>query len=117
MSKQDKEEDYILHWQAPKTEKPEFRLYYDEQGNVITYSCEKLEGNYIVIDALTFAEARPDARVIKGKLVRANSSAVVSKLKPNSKEGVVCAAEDVSILVASKSRIKKQKWKLETYEL
>lgn len=117
MSEQEQQEEYILFWEAPKIEAPEFRLYYDEKGHVITYTCEKLEGDYIVIDAQTFAEGRPDARVIDGKLVRANSSAVVSKLKPNKKEGIMCALEDVSIIVDTKSKVKKQKWKLETYEL
>lgn len=113
----EQQEEYILIWEAPKIEPPEFRLYYDNKGNVITYTCEKLEGDYIVIDAQTFAEGRPDAKVVNGKLVRANSGSVVSKLVPNKKEGVVCAAEDISILVSSKSKVKKQKWKLETYEL
>lgn len=117
MSSQDHQEDYILQWQAPKNEKPEFRLYYDEQGYVITYTCEKLDGDYIVIDAQTFAEARPDNRVVKGKLVRTSSGSVVSKLKPSKKEGISCAKEDVSIITDTKSKIKKQRWKLETYEL
>jgi hypothetical protein len=50
------QEEYILTWEAPKIEPPEFRLYYDEKGNVICYTCEKLEGNYVIIDAQTFAE-------------------------------------------------------------
>lgn len=111
------QEEYILYWEAPKIEPPEFRLYYDEKGYVITYTCEKLEGDYIVIDAQTFAESRPDARIIDGKLVRINTGSVVSKLIPNKKEGITCAIEDVSIIVDTKSKIKKQRWKLETYEL
>lgn len=110
-------EEYILIWEAPKIEKPEFRLYYDSKGQVVCYTCEKLEGDYIVIDALTYAEARPDVRVLDGRLVRVNSNSVVSKLIPNSKEGTSCAKEDVSVIVSSKDKVKKQKWKLETYEL
>lgn len=113
----DNNEEYILVWEAPKIEKPEFRLYYDDKGKVITYTCEKPEGNYIVIDAQTYAEARPDIRVLDGKLVKINSNSVVSKLIPNNKEGVNCAKEDVSIIVKTKDKVKKQKWKLETYEL
>jgi hypothetical protein len=44
-------DDVVIVWEAPKIIAPEFRLYYDDKGNVICYSCEKLEGNYIVIDA------------------------------------------------------------------
>ena len=28
----------------------EYRLYYDSKGCIISYTCEKLAGNYIVID-------------------------------------------------------------------
>jgi len=117
MSEQEEQEDYILVWESPKLKDPEFRLYYDDKGYVVSYSCEELEGDYVIIDAQTFAEARPDVRVVNGKVVKVNAGAVVSKLLPCKKEGVVCAAEDISILVSSKSKIKKQKWKLETYEL
>ena len=110
-------EEYILIWEAPKIEKPEFRLYYDDKGQVISYTCEKLEGNYVVIDALTYAEARPDLRVIDGKLIKTSLNAVVSKLVPDS-EGTLCAKEDVSILIkTNKSKVKTQRWKLKTYEL
>jgi len=112
----DKTTEYILIREAPKIEKPEFRLYYDEKGYVVCYSCEKLEGNYIVIDALTYAEARPDVRVLDGKLIRVSSNSVVSKLVP-SNEGVLCAKDDVSLLVQDTDAVETQKWKLKTYEL
>ena len=80
------DEEYILIWEAPKIEKPEFRLYYDDKGKVVTYTCEKLEGNYLLIDAQTYAEGRPDVRVLDGKIIRISANAVVSKLVPN-KEG------------------------------
>lgn len=110
-------EEYIFVWEAPKIEKPEFRLYYDDKGHVICYTCEKLEGDYILIDALTFAEARPDVRVLDGRLVRVSSNTVVSKLVPNNNEGRLCAKEDVSLLVSEKDDVEKQWWKLQTYEL
>jgi hypothetical protein len=110
-------EEYILIWEAPKIVKPEFRLYYDDKGHVVCYTCEKLEGNYIVIDNTTYAEGRPDVRVVDGRLVRISSNAVVSKLVPDKKEGQSCAKDDVSIILSSKDKVKKQKWKLVTYEL
>lgn len=106
------EEEYVITWEAPIIEKPEFRLYYDDKGQVVTYTCEKLEGNYIVIDALMFAEARPDVRVVAGKVVRAGSGAVISRLYPD-KTGVLCEAEDVSIITETDG----QYWKLKTVSL
>jgi len=105
-------DDVIVIWDSPVVDKPEFRLYYDEKGHVITYTCEKLEGDYIVIDRLTFAEARPDVRVINGELVRNKSGSVVSRLYKDT-EGTLCEYEDVSIIAESDG----QYWKLKTYEL
>ena len=110
------QEDYVIIWEAPKLEPPEFRLYYDEKGKVVCYSGDKsLEGNYIVIDAMTFAEARPDVRVIDGKISRVKAEAVVHKLMTNETEGISCSVDDISIIVEeSEPHVK---WKLKTYEL
>ena len=105
-------EEYVIVWEAPEIIAPEFRLYYDDKGYLICYTCEKLEGNYIVIDALTFAEGRPDIRVADGRLVKASSGAVVSRLYPST-EGALCEVEDISILTETNG----QYWKLKTYEL
>lgn len=113
---EEQQEDYIVIFEAPKIVPPEFRLYYDDHGKVLFYTCEKPEGQYIVIDAMTFAEARPDVRVIEGKLSRVSSAMIVSKLMP-SQEGRMCAEEDLSVLVDSKEKIAKKYWKLKTYEL
>jgi len=107
--------DYIV-FEAPKLVAPEFRLYYDENGNVITYTCDKLEGNYIIIDRQTFIEARSDVRVIDGKIKRMNPSLVICKLKPDKYEGVACSEEDISIIVPYGAN-NLQLWKLTTYEL
>lgn len=108
---------YITLFEAPKIEVPEFRLYYDDAGKVVCYTSEKLDGNYIVIDARTYAEGRPDLRVIHGKISTVNPNFIVCKLMPNSNEGVLCAEEDISIIVAPNTKLKTTKWKLETYEL
>jgi hypothetical protein len=108
----DNTEEYVITWEAPIIEKPEFRLYYDDKGNVVTYTCEKLDGDYIVIDTLTFAEARPDVRVVDGKLIRAGSGAVISRLYPNV-TGILCEAEDVSIITEADG----QYWKLSTINI
>jgi hypothetical protein len=110
-------EDSFIIWEAPKIIPPEFRLYYDDQGKVITYTCEKIEGNYVVIDSITFAQARPDIRIVNGKLSTINSSLVVTRLTPNTTEGVKCAKEDISIIVPNDYTGETIKWKLNIYEL
>lgn len=110
------DEDVIIFWEAPKIIPPEFRLYYEEDtGKVICYTCEKLEGKYLVIDALTYAQARPDIRIINGKISTVQNHCVVSKLMPNTEEGQPCESEDVSVVALDTNNI--VKWKLNTYEL
>ena len=108
----DDTEEYVITWEAPVIEKPEFRLYYNETGHVVTYTCEKIEGDYIVIDSLTFAEARPDVRVVDGRLVRADNGAVISRLFP-SDNGILCEVEDVSVI----TEVHGVYWKLKTVSL
>ncbi len=107
-------EEVIVLWEAPKIIPPEFRLYYDDKGAVVCYTCQQLEGNYIIIDALTFAAARPDVRVIDGKISTVNTNAVVYKLMPNN-DGTKCSNDDVSIVVDSDQD--GTHWKLNIYEL
>jgi hypothetical protein len=111
-----KEEDYIVIWEAPKIVPPEFRLYYDDKGSVVCYTTEKKEGNYIVIDALTFAAARPDVRVIDGKISTVTPNAIVMKLQP-AEEGQSCYNQNVSIVVDDSFDGPVTKWKINLYEL
>jgi hypothetical protein len=106
------QDEFIVIWESHKVDKPEFRLYYDDKGFVIGYTCEEAEGNYIVVDALTFAEARPDVRVVDGKLIKHQSGSVVSRLYKDV-DGALCEIEDVSIITESDG----QYWKLKTHEL
>jgi len=108
------QEETVIIWEAPKIVPPEFRLYYDDKGHVVTYTCEKLEGKYIVIDALTFAQARQDVRVVDGKLSTVQAAMVIAKLTPSDTDGMPCAKEDMSILVDDADA---QKWNLKIYEL
>jgi hypothetical protein len=118
MNTENDQEEYVILWEQPKLEPPEFRLYYDERGDVICYTGDKsITGNYIVIDTLTFAQARPDVRVVDGKISTVAPNAVVHKLMPSKDKGVDCHPEDISILVDKKDYDKTQKWKLTTYEL
>jgi len=107
----------IVIWEPKPLPKIEFRLYYDDKGKVVCYTCEKLEGNYIVIDAQTYAIGRPDVRVVDGKISTVAPSAIVTKLMIDETTGTECAYEDVSIIVDSSYSGKKQKWKLDIHEL
>jgi hypothetical protein len=90
----------------------EFRLYYDDTGKVICYTCEQLPGdNYIVIDTQTYAEGRPDLRIVNGEIRRASDFVVVSKLVESS-TGIECNYDDVCIIDDTGGK----KWKTETYE-
>ena len=106
------DEEYVIVWEAPEIVKPEFRLYYDERGNVLFYTCEKPEGDYIVIDTQTFAEARPDIKVVDGKIVRGGASTISSRLHLAT-DGTLCEAEDVSVITEADG----QYWKLVTINI
>jgi len=108
-------DEMIVIWEAPQIQPPEFRLYYDDTGKVVCYTCEKLPGNFIVVDAQTFAQARPDVRVIDGKISTVNPNAIISKLMPNT-VGQKCAKEDISIVVDDSYSGDVTHWKLQTYE-
>lgn len=117
MSEIDEQEEWIILFEAPKIIPPEFRLYYDETtGKVLFYTCDKPEGAYITIDRQTFVEARQDIRVIDGKISRVKPHQIIAKIMPDS-SGTKCAAEDISIVLSKKDKIKSQYWKLHLYEL
>ena len=113
---QKNEEGYIVLFEAPEIKTPEFRLYYDEKGKVVCYTCEKIAGNFIVVDASTFAQARPDVRVVDGKITTVSANAVVSKLMPCD-SGKECAKQDITIVVNKEFKGEVQNWKMVTYEL
>jgi hypothetical protein len=108
-------DDSIFVWNAPIIEKSELRLYYDEQGCVICYSGQQLEGNYVIVDDQTFAEGRYDLRVFDGKLIKNSTHATIVRLTP-SISGTLCATEDLSVIVSDQDEVEKQYWKLTVYE-
>lgn len=78
----------------------EFRLYHDN-GKFRCYSCEVLDGEYIVIDAETYAAGNPFVKVVNGAIEPLTSESNFRKLT-KSKTGIKCPVEDISI-VADKS--------------
>lgn len=117
MDQNNSNEEFIVIFEAPKIIPPEFRLYYDkETGKVVTYTCQNLEGDYIVIDAQTYAQARPDVIVRDGKITTAKDHAVFSKLMPSEK-GLTCVKEDISIIAPESYSGVTTNWEMVTYEL
>jgi len=112
----DNTDENLFVWTAPKIDKPEFRLYYDDLGAVICYTCEKPEGNYVVVDAQTFAESRHDVRVIDNRVIKDSPNATIIRYTP-SDSGTLCAAEDLSVIVTKDDAVEKKYWKLVIYEL
>ena len=100
----------------PKLPVPlEFRLYYRDDGSIITYSCEELEGNYIVVDAETFAMGRQDIRVIDSKIQVIEPTFIVTKLI-EAADGISCAAEDINIPVSDDHEGDSKKWEIKQDE-
>lgn len=93
----------------------EFRVYYDDFGKILFYTCDKPKGNFLIIDAQTYAACRFDYKVVEGKLVKIIPGTVITKYKPNI-EGISCSEEDISI-VTSVNDVNSKQWKLTRYEL
>ena len=107
------EEFFYVEIQEPPP--PEFRLYYDEQGNVVCYTCEKLEGTYIVIDSETYVACRPNLKIVDGKITR-QSTNVISRLHI-SDTGTRTTKEDINIVVDDDYKGETNNWKMKIYEL
>jgi len=91
----------------------EFRIYYDDTGKVICYTCEQLPGdNYIVIDTQTYAESRYDLRVIDGKITRDAEYTVISKMIL-ADDGISCEIDDICVLTNTDPN---NKWKAQVNE-
>jgi hypothetical protein len=104
-----------MFWEYVPPQAVEFRLYYDDNGSIITYTCEKLSGNYIVIDAQVFAEGRPDLIVVDGKLVKPAPEVFLTLLS-KSTTGTRCASEDVTVLASDDYEGEVTHWELKKYE-
>ncbi len=92
-----------------------FRLYYNkETGEPITYSMEELEGDYIDITKLEYAECRYDIKVKDGKIQKI-SGISIGKLVPcswGSDTGQRTSPYDVSIIDEDSI----VRWKMKTYD-
>jgi hypothetical protein len=95
----------------PEPEPVVLKLYYNEQGEPIVYSSDKLDGNYIEVDAETFAVASYRVRVVNGELKHIPPAVYVNKLHPDD-SGTLCHSQDVAVVVKDTGT----HWKRKTYE-
>ena len=91
-----------------------FRLYYNSDGSPKLYSMEDLPGNYIEVDAETFATCPINVQVVNQQLVHIRPKMLVKKLVP-SDSGTVCDPQDVCVIVADKQP--HTKWKIVNNEI
>ena len=89
----------------------EFRLYHDN-GKFIRYSCEDLPGDYILIDAETYALGNPHVEVIDGKIEPLSLGIELYKLT-KSKKGTICPVENIAIVVDKSYKGKTYKYSYE----
>jgi hypothetical protein len=104
-------------WQAlramPGPKPVDYRIYYNEQGELLFYSMDDLPGTYISIDADAFARCATNVVVQDGKLFEIVSTTTV-KLQP-SDTGTPCHPDDVSIVVPETHE--HQRWSKQTHGL
>lgn len=117
MTETEQQTVFLTLFEAPKVELPEFRLYYDSEGKVLFYTCDKPEGNFIIVDKETFAIGNPHVIIIDGKITRAAKNQMGCKLMPDDIEGILCAAEDISLIIDESENIESIRWKYKIYEL
>jgi hypothetical protein len=89
----------------------EFRLYHDN-GKFLYYSCEDLEGEYIVVDAETYALGNPLIQIIDGEIVPLTFELELYKLT-KSRKGTSCPVEDIAIVVDKSYKGKTNKYSYE----
>ena len=89
----------------------EFRLYHDN-GKFVCYSCEELEGEYIVIDRETYAIGNPHIQVVNGKIEPMTFEIQLYKLT-KARKGTTCPVEDIAIVVDKSYKGKTNKYSYE----
>lgn len=91
------------------------RVYFDDNGKIICYTCEELDGNFITIDAKTYAISDPSLMVVNNELVKREPTVITRKLEP-SDSGVKTCKENVAIVVSDSYEGKTTTWELKEYE-
>lgn len=103
--------DFIARSSNPPQEVV-YRLYYDEAGNVITYTIDELPGKYIVVSHKQYTEARTNVTIVDDKIVEAKRRILLEKYVKNLDGGVKTSKYDINII----SDIDSVYWKHEQYD-
>lgn len=95
----------------------EFRLYYNDNGDVLCYSSDGTgpDNKFIVVDSQTYAEGRVDIKIVDGQIVKKTGKVGISKLVPGT-VGIRCTLEDVTIIVDDNYNGETITWKTKQYE-
>ena len=100
----------ILH-DIPEPKPIFWRLYYNDAGEPVCYSMEDQPGNYIDIDAETFALAPWNVRVVNGQL-KYITTRTSQKIVPST-AGTQCHPQSVTVVVTQHGT----HWSKQTYGL
>jgi len=100
----------ILH-AMPEPQPVFYRLYYNDAGEPVCYSMEHQLGNYIDIDAETFALAPANVRVVNGQL-KYITTRTSDKLVPGA-TGTQCHPQNIAVVVTQNGT----PWSKQTYGL
>lgn len=88
-----------------------YRLYHDDLGMPLLYTMENLTGNYIEVDAETFALRSFNVRVKNNKLIKIVQTQS-TKLVPGP-IGTLCHPNNVAVVMSSGTGIQ---WSKKNYE-
>jgi hypothetical protein len=91
-----------------------FRLYYNTNGTPRLYTMEDLPGDYIEVDAETYALSPFNVRVVDQRLVHIRPKIQVQKLIPTTDQGTLCDPRDVCVVVSGTQA--HTKWSIQTNE-
>lgn len=98
-----------VDWSKPAT--TEYRIYYDTAtGQILDYTTESRDGDFILVDRETFARHRFEPKIRDGKLVWPKPA--LGKLIP-AEFGTPCHPWDITIICQQQDS---QHWKIKIYE-
>lgn len=85
-----------------------FKIYYDDTGTPTMYTREEHTGDFIEVDAETFALCRFDIKIVNGEIVQPDNSRKFHKME-ESDIGTEVLKEDISIIAPEKTKRKTKK--------
>ena len=104
--------EVLANFEWPVPEPVFFRLYYNADGTHRLYAIEALPGEYIEVDAETYALRPFNVRVVNQQLIHIRPKIQVQKLVPTKDQGTVCDPRDVCVVVNGAQA--HTKWSIQT---